>query len=306
MTPPLRGTLDAAMVGAAVGPITHEIDARWLMAYAAALGETDPRYFDTLSSRGPIAHPVFAVCYEWPVAVALRDKTIAAELQPQSVHATHHLTIHRAPRAGDTLHTSARVIGLAPRRSGTLVVSRFETVDAHGDPVSTTDYGSVYRDVGLAGVIDDHRQVKAVASGGGGASRASGVPSEEAPPPPGAAAGDWQELVEVTASAAWVYTECARIWNPIHTDVAVARRAGLRAPILHGTATLALAVSRVVARDLAGAAGRVKEIRARFTGMVPMPSTFTVRGRGRAASRVAFDAVGIDGAPILSQGALTT
>jgi len=305
MTPPLRGTLDAAMVGAAVGPITHEIDARWLMAYAAALGETDPRYFDTLSSRGPIAHPVFAVCYEWPVAVALRDKTIAAELQPQSVHATHHLTIHRAPRAGDTLHTSARVIGLAPRRSGTLVVSRFETVDAHGDPVSTTDYGSVYRDVGLAGVIDDHRQVKAVAAGGGGASRASGVPSEEAPPPPGAAAGDWQELVEVTASAAWVYTECARIWNPIHTDVAVARRAGLRAPILHGTATLALAVSRVVARDLAGAAGRVKEIRARFTGMVPMPSTFTVRGRGRAASRVAFDAVGIDGAPILSQGALT-
>jgi len=75
---------------------------------------------------------------------------------------------------------------------------------------------------------------------------------------------------------------------------------------LHGTATLALAVSRVVARHLAGAADRVKEIRVRFTGMVPMPSAFTVRGRGHAASRIAFDAVGIDGAPILSQGALTT
>ena len=158
MMPPQRGTLDPAMIGAAVGPITHEIDARWLMAYAAGLGETDARYYDTLNSRGPIAHPVFAVCYEWPVAVALRDKTIAAALQPQSVHATHHLTIHRAPRAGDTLHTSARVLELAPRRSGTLVISRFETVDAHGDPVSTTDYGSVYRDVGLAGAVDDHRR----------------------------------------------------------------------------------------------------------------------------------------------------
>jgi len=298
MTPPLRGVLHAAMVGAAVGPIAHEIDARWLMAYAAALGETDSRYFDTLSSEGPLAHPVFPVCYEWPAAVALRDKTIAADLQPQSVHATHHLTIHRPPRAGDTLHTTARVLELAPRRSGTLVVSRFETVDAHGEPVSTTDYGSVYRDVGLAGTPRGQRQPAAPEPAGAGASRA--------PVPAGSGAVEWQESLDVPASAAWVYTECARIWNPIHTDVAVARRAGLRAPILHGTATLALAVSRVLARDLAGAAGRVKEIRARFTGMVPMPSTFIVRGRGRAASRIAFDAVGIDGAPILSQGALTT
>ena len=309
MTPPARGTLDGAMIGAAVGPITHEIDARWLMAYAAALGETDPRYFDTLTGDGPRAHPLFPVCYEWPAAVALRDKTIAVDLQPQSVHATHHLTIHRPPRAGDTLHTTARVLELASRRSGTLVVSRFETVDAHGEPVSTTDYGSVYRDVALAGTPKGHRQPEAPEApepAGAGASSLDTPLALEAPAPAGPGAVDWQELVEVTASAAWVYTECARIWNPIHTDVAVAKRAGLRAPILHGTATLALAVSRAVARDLAGEAGRVKEIRARFTGMVPMPSTFTVRGRGRAGSRVAFDAVGIDGVPILSQGALTT
>src|SRR6266850_3318769 len=163
MTTGIRGTLDAAMLGATVGPITHEIDARWLMAYAAGLGETDARYFDTLTAGGPLAHPLFSVCYEWPVAVALRDKTIAAELQPQSVHATHHLTIHRAPRAGDTLQTTARVIEIAPRRSGTLVVSRFETVDADGKPVSTTDYGSVYRDVALTGTTAAQHQAKMVA-----------------------------------------------------------------------------------------------------------------------------------------------
>jgi len=43
----------------------------------------------------------------------------------------------------------------------------------------------------------------------------------------------------------------------------------------------------------------------RFSGMVPMPSVFTVRARG-TADGIAFDAVGGDGAPILSQGALTT
>ena len=47
----------------------------------------------------------------------------------------------------------------------------------------------------------------------------------------------------VSATAAHVYTEGARIWNPIHTDAAVAARAGLPGIILHGTATLALAVS---------------------------------------------------------------
>ena len=143
MTLAPRGTLEPAMVGATVGPITHTIDARWLMAYAAGLGETAAAYFDTLKPGGPVGHPLFPVCYEWPAAVALRDKTVSVDLQPQSVHATHHLVIHRPPRAGDTLHTTATVIEVAPRRSGTLVVSRFETVDAHGEPVSTPDSGSV-------------------------------------------------------------------------------------------------------------------------------------------------------------------
>ena len=42
--------------------------------------------------------------------------------------------------------------------------------------------------------------------------------------------------VPISALAAHVYTECARIWNPVHTDTAVADRAGLPGLILHGTA----------------------------------------------------------------------
>jgi acyl dehydratase len=52
--------------------------------------------------------------------------------------------------------------------------------------------------------------------------------------------------------AGHVYTETARIYNPIHTDAEVARRAGLPGPILHGTATLAMAVSEVVRVAAAG------------------------------------------------------
>jgi acyl dehydratase len=282
--------MTSTILGAKTGPIRHDLDARWLMAYAAGLGEPDPRYYDTLAAHGPLAHPLFPVCYEWPAAVAMRDQTIPAPFQPRGVHATHHVVIHRPPRVGDTLLTTARVTDVRPRRSGTLVVTRFETLDAAGAPVTTTDYGSVYRGVSLEG-SDEARRDAAAAEGG--------VTSS----PPSAAGGmTWTELIDVPANLARVYTECARIWNPIHTDVAVARGAGLPDPILHGTATLALALSRVVARELRGEPGRVAEVRARFTGMVPLPSSFTVRGGPGDGRGVFFDAIGPDGWPVLSQG----
>jgi acyl dehydratase len=281
--------MTATMLGATVGPIRHDLDARWLMAYAAGLGEADPRYYDTLAASGPLAHPLFSVCYEWPAAVTMRDRTIPAALQTRSVHASHRLVIHRALRAGDVLMTTARVLELRARRSGTLVVTRFETIDGDGASVTTTDYGSVYRGV-------SPKDLGAPSSDGASTSHEDG-----APPAPSAPVA-WQEVVPVPATLALVYTECARIWNPIHTDVAVARAAGLADPILHGTATLALAVSRVVARELGGEPGRVAEVHARFTGMVPLPSSFTVRGRPYDGRGVAFDALGPDGRPVLGQG----
>jgi acyl dehydratase len=283
MSPSATGPrLGAGIVGASAGPLTQAIDARWLMAYAAALGEEDPRYYDTTAAAGPLGHPLFAVCYEWPLAEAIRARAIGEALAPLGVHASHEVRIHRPPRAGDRLTTTARVTAVARRRAGALVVVRFETIDAGGAPVTTTRYGSVYRGVELEGD-----------AGGDDAA-------------PGADAGPvrWETPVGVSAGAAHVYTEGARIWNPIHTDLAVARAAGLPGPILHGTATLALAVSRVVARDLAGEPAPVGGVAARFTGMVPLPSAFVVRGRARGIDRIAFDALGADGRPVLAGGVL--
>src|SRR5437773_2602351 len=276
----------AKLVGLEVGAVSQTIDPRWLMAYAAALGETDPRYYDTSAPSGPLAHPLFAVCYEWAVALTVRSKTIKPELMPLGVHTTHHLVIHRRPQAGDRLLTRGQLLTVRPSRSGTLVVIRYSTVDRNGRPVTTTDYGSVFR-----GVTTDGKASVAV------------QPLERLEPP----AGDeirWSAAVPVATQAAHVYSECARIWNPIHTDIAAARAAGLPGLILHGTATLALAVSQLVRHDLAGDATRVTALAARLTGMVPMPSTFTVRGRGRAGDLIAFDAVTERGEPVLSDGVL--
>ena len=38
---PAARSISRASIGASVDPFVHPVDARWLMAYAAALGETD-------------------------------------------------------------------------------------------------------------------------------------------------------------------------------------------------------------------------------------------------------------------------
>jgi acyl dehydratase len=275
--------LSRDILGVTAGPIAHDIDARWLMAYAAGLGETDARYYDTLAADGPAAHPLFPVCYEWPAMLAVRAVATSDEIAIRSVHATHDLTVHRPVRAGETLRTTARVTGLVHRRAGTLLTVRNETVDALGRPLTTTDYGSVYRGVGFEG---GDAGVKSAVGTFDMPSGATGLP------------------VAVPAWLAHVFSECARIWNPIHTDVAVARAAGLPGVILHGTATLALAISQVM-RHANIDPREVRRVRASFTGMVPLSSRLTVRLiEATEGSAFLFDVLGEDGAPVLSRGAL--
>jgi acyl dehydratase len=276
--------IDAGIVGLTAGPVACTVDARWLMAYAAAVGETDSRYYDTTAPGGPVAHPLFPVCYEWPVALALRAKAIDAALAPRGVHALHDLRVHRLPRAGDSLRTSAAVTAVQRRKRGTLVVVRYTTVDRTGVRVSTTNYGSLYRGVELRG--DDAGPAWEMTDDDGDGVR-------------------WTDEVAVTAHAAHLYTEGARIYNPIHTDIAAARAAGLPGLILHGTATLALAVSRVIAHDCGGDPTAVRGVAGRFTGMVMMPSTLTVRGGNVRGAALAFDALDGAGRQVLSDGVIT-
>jgi acyl dehydratase len=290
--------LSAAIVGTAAGPLEQPIDARWLMAHAAALGETAEERFDTTRPGGVVAHPLFPVCYEWPLAVLLRAR-LGDDIASRSVHATHDLTLHRLPRPGDRLRTTAVVTLVEPRAPGAYVLTRFETIDAAGDRVSTTVYGSLYRGVACEG--GPRRPARST----------SGRPDAKEPsagPRPGAGeadgAPDWSVPVAIAPALAHVYSECARIWNPIHTDRAVARSAGLPDIILHGTATLALAVSRILGR--LPAAATVSRVACRFAGMVGLPSTITVEGWAVGGSvdgpAVRFQVLDAEGRPAVTRG----
>ncbi len=297
--------ISSSVVGVTAGPREHEIDARWLMAYAAALGEEAPEYLDTTRSGGVLAHPLFPVCYEWPLALDVRAKALADEVAVRGVHATHRLTLHRPLRAGERLHTAATVAALERRSPGAYMVLRLETVDAAGAPVSTTDYGSLY-----LGVDCDPSPLSPEGSGQGvGSSKGEGLSKGEGrskgEEPPGET---WSAEVPISRTLAHIYTECARIWNPIHTDRAVARAAGLPDIILHGTATLALAISRALRQDPRGPGAPVRALGCRFGAMVPLPSRIVVRGhRPEAAAGgrvIRFEALGEDGRPAVRDGVI--
>ncbi len=281
--------ISPGIVGTTVGPRVQAIDARWLMAYSAALGDTVPDFVDTAGPDGILAHPLFPVCYEWPLALDLRAKTLPDDIAIRGVHATHDLTLHRRPRPGDRLSTTAAITAVEARSPGAYVAMRFETVDAAGRPVTTTDYGSLYLGVGCDGTQ------------GRPSPRPSPRRGEGDPGPPA-----WSADVAVPVNMAHVYTECARIWNPIHTDRAVALAAGLPDIILHGTATLALAVSAVLRHERGGPALPVARITCRFGGMVRLPSTLRVEGWAEAANPegrvIRFQALAADGRPAVRDG----
>jgi acyl dehydratase len=287
--------ISESMAGTKAAPRAHEIDARWLMAYAAALEETAPEYFDTSRRDGILAHPLFPVCYEWPSAVELRSRLTSEAVAARSVHATHDLVIHRPVQAGDRLETTATVTAVEARSPGAYVVTRFDTVTERGEPVTTTEYGSIYRGV----AVDPHPSPLP------GRSREKGALTPLSPQRRGQGEG-WSNAVSLPTGLPHIYTECARIWNPIHTDRAVALGAGLPDIILHGTATLALGVSQVLRREGADAARRVRRVACRFTGMVRLPSTITVRSSGDtsgpAGRAIAFEVLTEDGRPALRDG----
>jgi acyl dehydratase len=233
---------------------------------------------------------LFPVCFEWPAAGSIRHKTRANLSQDEAargVHATQHMIFHRPIRPPERLTTTAELIGIERRKPGAYEVVVFETVDEHGERVCTTYSGNLYRQVEVNGA--DH-------------------PAEIPKTPQFSPSGKPRAeiVVPIAAGAAHVYTECARIWNPIHTDMAVAAKAGLPGLILHGTATLALALSRIVEAEAGGDPTRVMEICARFGAMVLMPSEVVVRIDGREKSAcgdaVFFEALSADGGRAIRNG----
>ena len=252
--------LDNSRVGEPIGSIAVVCDARWLMAFAAAVPDERPELYDTTAAL--VTHPLFPVAPEWELLVTQQSTSQAmtpGEMR-RGVHATHDVIVERSLIAGETVLVTATVAAVDRCRAGAVQHLIFEATDTAGQPVWRTRFSSLFRGVELQGeptVADiawPQPPRRLSTSDTAVASRRS-----------------WVRPID-----AHVYTECARIWNPIHTDVAIARGAGLDYPILHGTATLARAVSIVT--ELAGIPiSEVNRVLGSFSAMVQLGSSIDVQ-----------------------------
>lgn len=281
----------SSSVGLALQPFESSLSTRKVLAYAAGLGASDPAFLDDAQQGGLRALPFQCVSPEWPVVLSLREAlgaTLAPEEARRGVHAVQDSTFHRPMRAGVRVATRGRLTSATRIKAGVLTVCQLETRDFDsGELLTTTWTSSIYRDVELLG---DPVILEA----------APGIDASEAQPP-----GPEAEVVTIPIARELphIYSECADIWNPIHTEREVALAAGLPDIILHGTATWALAGLAILRRYGRSDVAALKRITGRFAGMIVPGAEITVRHEPGPSGLVRFEVRNEAGALVISQGA---
>lgn len=253
----------SAAVGAQAEPHVVEITVRRAQAFAAGVGDANPAYMDDAAEGGMIAPPAMCAALEWPVALTVRRIPalgLSGDEALRIVHAGQDSTFHRAIRPGDRVRTDATIMEVRAITPGAYMLTKFATVDdATGEPVVTTYSASIARGVDVDGE-DRHAELPAPLR-----------TVDDEPTMPGTVA------IGIPHEAAHVYTECADIWNPIHTERQVALAAGLPDIILHGTALWAIVARELINRCADGEPTRLKRLAGRFSAMVIPGSTVALQ-----------------------------
>lgn len=256
---------------------TNLISPRWALAYASSLNLTSPAYLDDTRAADLVIAPTFCVCLEW----TLSDSEVGASLmgttpqeQRMRVHALQDSRFYAPFRLGMHVKTTSTLVHMRQTRAGTLALSRFTHADDDSGKLLCVSYASaILRGVSL------------------GTDYVGEIPSDfsETSAPPEHL--DHAATVEMARSLPHIYSECARIWNPIHTERAVALAAGLEDIIVHGTITWALAAREICGLTAAGDLLKLRRLAANFRSPIiagrPM-SIFMPRTRGQ--SSIAFNA----------------
>eukprot|EP00927_Polykrikos_kofoidii_P069332 TRINITY_DN64768_c0_g1_i1.p1 TRINITY_DN64768_c0_g1~~TRINITY_DN64768_c0_g1_i1.p1 ORF type:complete len:343 (+),score=40.62 TRINITY_DN64768_c0_g1_i1:54-1031(+) len=312
--------IPASAAGRCLADVLTYIDTRWIISYAAGIGDNKPEYMDSrkeaaeirptndfhqkgLQGGGVFAHPLFVWAVEWPIMwkglgpvylpnASKGEQGLLPEEHGRAVHFSEDIIINRPIYAGEMLTTKTRVVSCQKKSKGTLTVIRFDHFDATGQLVCSTWNGGYNIGVWLDGETSIVGNL---------------LPP---PPPPLPKTADVASPLlsidlPVSAVEAIVYAECSRIWNPIHTDRAAATAVGFPDIILHGTCTLAKVVSALVEQYVAGDPARVKRVVVgAFTGIVLMPSIITLRVLAVSQTVIHFDVLNQQHQHVIREGVL--
>jgi len=289
-----KSVLNSELTGTSLLDYETSVNWRDIMNYSAAIGDANPRYFDDESPDGIIAHPVYPVALTWNIIGRIQEFIVSekfpTELLLSQVHYTEHLAIHRPLSPGLQLIIKGQIVAILPHRAGTHVVIRLVAREKEGTPVFTEHIGAMLRGVECIG-------------GEGQESLPIVQNVSDAVEP------CWTSTLSIDKLMPFIYDGCTDIVFPIHTSIKFAHMVGLPGIILQGTATLALAVTELVNRELKCEPARVKSVSCRFTGMVLPGSNISIRmiekRKNNTATDLLFDVCNINGGKIISSGCLS-
>lgn len=244
---------DLSVIGKTFGPHTFTHDWKQPALYALACGARPDELDLLLETRGPKVLPTFSVVVVLaPLQEALRK--LGGNFLTL-VHANQKCVAHRPLAPAGALSTTATVRALYDKGKAAIGVFETRTVDEKNEPVFDTEWQIFYR-----------------GEGGFGGERGPEAPSYE--PPPGKAP-DLRYEMATDPTQALLYRIASGDLNPIHSDPAVAAKAGFERPILHGLCTFGHAGRAAVVGLCGGDPGRLTSIQGRFSKPVFPGETIT-------------------------------
>ena len=236
----------------AVSSTAHVIEDRWAMNYAASVFDENPRLYEPAG----VVHVGYMAHLEWLVRQKFRQ---LPELQDASgiVQLTSDTQLARPFRWGERVVVGGAVTAVRPKANSAIVETVFEVYANDGQEwLATTRALSLYRGMTISSFGNQLRESDPRLTGEGPVSRIA---------------------VRIPLTASHVYSECARIWTPFHTDLRVSQASGYDRLILHGTATLSYCVSALVNLLASGDHGRILRFSSTFSSPVFVGTDATIQ-----------------------------
>ena len=286
------GALETTNVGTFGIAKTTLLDKRFTMAYAAGISDDNEAYFNDDRAGSPKVHPCIAFSLQW--AARFRpDQSQDPNVASFGVHASTDLVVHRPFKSGEAITTQGQLLQMRQISPGVYNVDLYRMTSSTGELVAELYYNGITRGATLIGA-------DAVVGEELPPAKVSGVVSETPL---------WKKEIFIPLHAAQQYTECAQIYNPIHTEPSVAKAAGLPDMILHGSATKALALTAIIGQYFNGNPEHVTRLFGQLRGMVLMNTSIQIEvlaeQRRDDTLILVFRVVNSDGQLAISNGVVT-
>ncbi|MFN8258431.1 MAG: MaoC/PaaZ C-terminal domain-containing protein [Bacteroidales bacterium] len=275
-----RIKISTDLVDATISDINYTLDNPDIINYNSSFPND---YFKNLP------HPLVLTKISWHIIQNLEsliDKPLDKRILSNIIHQSEYLCFYSGLKEKSKLFIKTRICRILPHKKGTKITIRFDYFN--GDILVATEYSGGL----LFGV------------------KCTGKPRVQVnlaetarlliPQPL------WETNIEVSKKLPFEYAGKANIDAPIHTDYNFARSLGLKNVLLQGTCVFALAVNALYLLGQIPAESVIKEISAKFTGMVYPGSRLTIRLLKKDAGKFYFDVLDENKQAVIKGGQVFT